>query len=82
MGRLVGGSWIALTNPTGYIWLPPMIFETTVFLFTIFKLYQKAIETNQMGSNLLVILYRDGVCYYFVSIPCHSRRFTPTDPAL
>lgn len=44
-----------------------MIFETTVFLFTIFKLYQKARQTSHVGSTLLVILYRDGVCYYFVS---------------
>ena len=52
----------------GFIWLPSMIFETTVFLFTIVKLYQKARETSHLGSNLLVILYRDGVCYYFVSL--------------
>jgi hypothetical protein len=56
-----------------------MIFETTVFLFTILKLYQKAVEANQLGSNLLVTLYRDGICYYFVSTPLLSHWYDSTD---
>ena len=59
-----------------------MIFETTVFLFTIFKLYQKALETSRMGSSLLVTLYRDGVCYYFVIMLYQHCRLKSANPEL
>lgn len=42
-----------------------MIFETTIFLLTIYKLYEKATVFDG-GSNLLLVLYRDGVSYYIV----------------
>jgi hypothetical protein len=44
-----------------------MVFETVIFVITVVKLYQKASQTYTLGSNLLMVLYRDGVCYYFVS---------------
>lgn len=59
----------------GYIWLPSVIFETTVFMLTIVKLYQKARQTSHVGSTLLVILYRDGVCYYFIMIALRIFNF-------
>jgi hypothetical protein len=42
-----------------------MIFETTTFILTIYKLYEKA-AIGQTSSGLLWVLYRDGVCYYLV----------------
>ncbi|KAG8800384.1 hypothetical protein FRB91_000585 [Serendipita sp. 411] len=52
----------------GFIWLAPLIFETTTFLLTIRKLYENAAEEYALGSKLFMTLYRDGVCYYLVII--------------
>lgn len=54
-----------------------MVFETTTFILTIFKLYQKAAETHGTGSNLLAVLYRDGVFYYFVGILLFASSLAP-----
>lgn len=60
---------VAIHPPTmGFIWIAPMIFETTIFLITSMKLYQKAKQTYSIGSELLSVLYRDGVVYYVVII--------------
>ncbi|PVG00999.1 hypothetical protein CPB86DRAFT_135380 [Serendipita vermifera] len=52
----------------GFIWIGPMLFETTIFLLTIFQLYKRALQTHKETSQLLIVLYRDGVCYYFIII--------------
>ncbi|PVF97481.1 hypothetical protein CPB86DRAFT_423819 [Serendipita vermifera] len=50
------------------VWIGPMVFETIIFAITVLKLYQKASELYALGSKLLMVLYRDGVCYYFIII--------------
>jgi hypothetical protein len=45
-----------------------MLFETVIFVLTILKLYQRAFETYRLGSKLLMVLYRDGVCHYLVRV--------------
>ncbi|KAG8832644.1 hypothetical protein FRC17_000956 [Serendipita sp. 399] len=52
----------------GFIWLAPLIFETTTFVLTIRKLYKNAAEEYTVYSKLITTLYRDGVCYYLVII--------------
>ncbi|PVF97477.1 hypothetical protein CPB86DRAFT_706987 [Serendipita vermifera] len=67
--KTVRACGIASRPPTlGFVWVGSMIFETTIFVITILKLYQKASQTYSLGSNLLMVLYRDGVCYYFVTL--------------
>ncbi|PVF97483.1 hypothetical protein CPB86DRAFT_785784 [Serendipita vermifera] len=50
------------------VWVGPMVFETIIFAITVLKLYQKASQIYTLGSKLLMVLYRDGVCYYFIII--------------
>ncbi|KAG8844784.1 hypothetical protein FRB91_002317 [Serendipita sp. 411] len=52
----------------GFIWICPMIFETTTFLITIMRLYQRAANMHGLSSRLFPVLYRDGVSYYFIII--------------
>ncbi|PVF96080.1 hypothetical protein CPB86DRAFT_861362 [Serendipita vermifera] len=52
----------------GYIWIPALVFETVVCFLTVHKTYQKAIRQYGMGSKLLVVLFRDGVIYYFIIV--------------
>ncbi|KAG8769970.1 hypothetical protein FRC16_006513 [Serendipita sp. 398] len=53
----------------GFIWVCPMVFETTIFIITTTRLYQRAGQAAALfGSKLLLVLYRDGVCYYLIII--------------
>ncbi|PVF97484.1 hypothetical protein CPB86DRAFT_423997 [Serendipita vermifera] len=52
----------------GAVWVGPMIFETTIFIITLIKLYQNASRTYALGSKLIMVLYRDGICYYLIII--------------
>jgi len=46
-----------------------MLFETIMFVVTIYKLYEKAADMQQAGgSSLFMVLWRDGVVYYVVSL--------------
>lgn len=48
----------------GFIWVPPMLFEATIFVVTTIKLYDKTRHSGGFGTYLFSILFRDGVCYY------------------
>ncbi|KAG8814546.1 hypothetical protein FRC19_001671 [Serendipita sp. 401] len=52
----------------GFIWICPMLFETTIFLIATVRLYQRAANMHGMSSKLILVLYRDGVSYYFIII--------------
>jgi hypothetical protein len=53
---------------TGYIWIPALLFETVICIQTVFKVQKKVFGTYRLGSRLFLVLFRDGVGYYVVSI--------------
>ncbi|KZO95724.1 hypothetical protein CALVIDRAFT_537708 [Calocera viscosa TUFC12733] len=46
-------------------WVPPVIMETTLFLFTAAKTFRGATAATR-GTPLMALLFRDGVLYYAV----------------
>ena len=52
------------------IWVPPIAFEITTFLMSMYKAWNYARENGDFSSNpLLHVLYRDGILYSVVC-PC------------
>ncbi|KAG8758931.1 hypothetical protein FRC14_007065 [Serendipita sp. 396] len=51
-----------------YLWIPPMTFETTMFILTVWRVYGNVKLTTSLGSNLWAVWFRDGVWYYLVII--------------
>jgi len=55
------------------IWVPPIAFEITTFLMSMYKAWNYARENGDFRSNpLLRVLYRDGVLYSVVC-PCLAQ---------
>ncbi|KAG8860796.1 hypothetical protein FRB91_000583 [Serendipita sp. 411] len=50
-----------------FLWIPAGIFETIVFTITVTKVYRSFQLSRCLGSDLFMVLYRDGVAYYLVS---------------
>lgn len=54
----------------GFVWIPSMVFETSMFLITIFKLYQQRSAPHGasigLSTNLFYVLFRDGASYYVI----------------
>ncbi|KAG8832645.1 hypothetical protein FRC17_000957, partial [Serendipita sp. 399] len=51
-----------------FLWIPAGIFETVVFTITVGKVYRGFKITRSIGSDLFLVMYRDGFAYYLVII--------------
>ncbi|KAG8758932.1 hypothetical protein FRC14_007066 [Serendipita sp. 396] len=51
-----------------YLWIPPMTFETTMFILTVWRVHGNINFTVSLGSDLWAVWFRDGVWYYLVII--------------
>ncbi|KAG8861624.1 hypothetical protein FRB91_003747 [Serendipita sp. 411] len=51
-----------------YLWIPPMTFETTMFILTVWRVHGNINFTVSLDSDLWAVWLRDGVWYYLVII--------------